>query len=273
MVQQDRVIELLSEHYGEFLDRRNIEIGFPGGFLNFGDWTGIPLKSRLTLEQRVDSQRAMYRSVLKLLGVKPSDVVLEIASGRGSGCVLALEEYNPAKIFGIDVMPIQVERAKKFNSDALDTYPNRLNYQVGSGMNIPYADNYFDKVFSVEAFLYFSDLNRCLSEICRVMRRPARLSVACVFATSSAVPSDDWLHLFDRSGVATGFAISDIISKLNDFGFTDVSSESIGRNVWFGYREWVAQNFDIEHPMPERWYQGYRAGLFDYYILSATLSS
>lgn len=273
MASPDDVVESLSKHYGDYLDRENIKIGFPGGFLNFGNWRGIPLGSRLSLEQRVDSQRAMYREVLASLNIEHDDVVLEIASGKGSGCVLALEEFNPAQISGIDIMPIQVERANRYNSDALAKYAGRISYKIGSGMDIPYGDDAFDKVFSVEAFLYFSDLDRCLNEICRVMRKPARFSAACVFATSSEVLSYDWLHLFDRSGVATGFAINDVTTKLSDFGFTEVVSESIGRHVWFGYKKWVEQELDIKNPMPERWYKGYKDGLFDYYLLTATLQN
>lgn len=38
--EQDETESLL-KHYGDYLDRENVQIGFPGGFLNFGYWNGI----------------------------------------------------------------------------------------------------------------------------------------------------------------------------------------------------------------------------------------
>lgn len=213
----------------------------------------------------------MYRTVLESLEIESTDSVLEIASGRGSGCVLALEEFSPAEICGIDILPRQIDRAKQSNAKALQEYGQRLKYQIGSAMDIPSPDNTFDKIFSVEAFIYFSDLDKCINEICRVMRKPAQFAASCVFATTRDIRPEDWLHLFDRSGVAQGFAVEDVTSKLVELGFTDVVSKPIGRYVWDGYREWVSQNFEIENPLPERWYKGYKEGLFDYYLLSAKL--
>lgn len=273
MTKEQNEIDALLEHYGDYLDRENVQIGFPGGFLNFGYWNGISPDPKMAKDQRLDSLRAMYRSVLASLEIEPGDSVLEIASGRGSGCVLALDEFRPAKICGIDILSRQVDRAKRYNANALRKYGDSLQYRVGSGMDIPYPANTFDKVFSVEAFIYFSDLDKFMNEICRVMRRPAKFAASCVFATSPEVRSEDWLHLFDRSGVAKGFAVQNVTSKLVEFGFSEVGSKPIGRHVWDGYREWVSQNFEIENPLPERWYKGYKKGLFDYYLLSAKLCS
>lgn len=266
-------ISPLEVHYGDYLERPDIKKGFPGGFLNLGYWKRISPNCQTSLEQRIESQREMYRIVLERLDIHQNDSVLEIASGRGVGCALALEEFDPARVCGVDIMPIQIERSKSCNADALRKYPDKLNYRVGTYYNIPHSNESFDKVFSVEAFGYFTDIDACMRELRRVSRRPAVFSTACVFATSSDIASEDWLHLFDRSGQATGFSASDVTTALAQHGFSDVNMETIGDSVWAEYREWTRKNFNIENPMPERWYRGYKEGLFDYYLISANLPS
>jgi len=266
---EDKIIKLLSRHYGDYLERKNVQIGFPGGFLNFGYWKGIDPRSGLSRESRLESQRDMYRTVLRSLNINSESFVLEVASGRGPGCVLALEEFEPAQVCGIDIMPKQIARAKISHAEYLREHSDVLNYRVGEATDIPYPNNTFDRVFSIEAILYFEDLHRFMQEVCRVMRTPGRFAVACVFATSTEVKSEDWLHLFDRSGLARGFAISEITDILSEYGFTDIQSERMGENVWFPYRQWVYHNFQIDNPMPNRWYRAYQDGLFDYYLVSA----
>lgn len=263
----------LDVHYGDYLEKPNIRKGFPGGYLNLGYWKRLLPNYQNSSEQRMESLREMYRVVLERLDIHENDSILEIASGRGVGCALALEEFGPAKVCGIDMMPIQIERSKSYNADALRNYADKLDYQIGTYSIIPYPNESFDKVFSVEAFVYFIDMDACMKELRRVSRRQAAFSTACVFATSSDIASEDWLHLFDRSGQATGFSIFDVTESLTKHGFSDINVEAIGDGVWADYREWTSNNFNIENPLPERWYQGYKEGLFDYYLISATITN
>ena len=58
---------------------------FAGGFINFGYWRGIPLDGELSVEQRISSQRQLYRLVLRALDVSSPDRILEVGCGLGLG--------------------------------------------------------------------------------------------------------------------------------------------------------------------------------------------
>lgn len=266
------VIQRLGQYYGDQLDRTGIHVGFPGGFLNIGYWKDVPLNVRLSTDDRVQSQIALYRQTLSRLSISPRDRLLEVACGRGRGCVLALDEFAPAEVHGVDIMPSQIARAKTENARQLARAPGRLVYQQSPAGALPYPDRYFDKIYTVEAFLYFGDLDVVMNELTRVMRRPGRVAITCVFATTTDVTADKWLHLFDESGVANAYAVSDVVGKMVSHGFKDVQTNAIGEYVWLGYKTWIEQS-ERNAATATSWYNGYKRGLFDYYTLTASLEN
>src|SRR5207237_7021689 len=50
-------------------------------------------------------------------------------------------------------------------------------YVWGSAEKIPWEENFFDKVLSVESFYYYADQDRALSELFRVMAPHGRLFI------------------------------------------------------------------------------------------------
>lgn len=262
------VIDQLQRYYGRPLEESGMSVAFPGSFVNLGYWQGIPLKY-LTEDDRVASQRAMYRRTLENLNIASTDRLLEVACGRGGGSALAFDEFQPAEVHGVDIVPSQVERAKRENLETVTRASGKLLYRQGSATSLPYPNRYFDKVLSVEAMLYFSDLDVFMSELARVTRRPARVALACVFATSSYISSDEWLSLFDESGIARGYSVTGVTNKLTEHGFIDVQAVSIGKDVWLGYKAWI-ESTTRSAITAQLWHQGYLDRLFDYYIIDAS---
>ena len=50
-------------------------------------------------------------------------------------------------------------------------------YVWGSAQQIPWEENFFDKVLSVESFYYYADQDRALSELFRVMAPHGRMFI------------------------------------------------------------------------------------------------
>ncbi|MGH3863844.1 hypothetical protein [Actinokineospora sp.] len=76
---------------------------FAGGFINFGFWQDLAADQPITVEQRVESQFALYRLVFERLGVGERDAVLEIGSGTGVGAAWAFTEFGPRELHGVDL--------------------------------------------------------------------------------------------------------------------------------------------------------------------------
>src|SRR5437879_9361035 len=68
------------------------------------------------------------------------------------------------QVVGVGVSDEMIRQARAASKD----FDNIL-YVWGSAQQIPWEENFFDKVLSVESFYYYPDQDRALSELFRVM--------------------------------------------------------------------------------------------------------
>ncbi|POX50965.1 SAM-dependent methyltransferase [Streptomyces sp. Ru71] len=245
---------------------------FAGGFINFGDWQGISLDRAPTTEDRIRSERNLYRRVLRALGPGAERArAVEVGCGIGLGAALALAEFSFAAVTGVDVHPDQLERAREVHADLLAREPERLRFVRGAAERMPFAGGEFDRLYSVEAAQHFLDLTAFARESARVLGPGGRLAV-----TSFFLPDDTGAKvtaLAERlDSFATGLdrphPLPALLDALRGAGLTDVRAESIGEHVWPGYDHFLAH---VELPVtwPRNFLGAYRDGLLDYYLITA----
>lgn len=242
---------------------------FAGNFINFGFWENPLSKDPISVAQRIESEKNLYRFVVNKLGISKDDKLLEIACGQGVGSSLAMAEFNPKEIHGIDFSKAQISRAKKVNSDIIQKHSERIFFQEGAAESIPYGPDSFEKIFSIEAIQHFENLEKFAKEAYRVLKPGGKLAVASFFGTSDrSNKSLATMIQTIKDGIdkATPIYQFEEILKLN--GFKNVEIESIGNHVWLGYDRWVAQG-DFKNSWTRNWYKGYQKGLIDYYLITA----
>ena len=71
---------------------------------------------------------------------------------------------RPGQVIGLDVSDEMIRRARANSKDH-----NNVMFVVGSAQRIPWGENFFGKVLSVESFYYYADQERALAELFRVM--------------------------------------------------------------------------------------------------------
>ncbi|GAA3987515.1 hypothetical protein GCM10022247_02260 [Allokutzneria multivorans] len=247
--------------YGE-VDLGSFEL-FSGNFINYGYWESVPLGREITLEERTRSQAALYRKVVSGLEVKKSDAVLEVGCGIAVGTELTLREFRPASLVGLDFSDAQLARARAVHGDLLDL-------REGDALKMPFEDNSFDKLYSVEAAQHFEDLGAFAAEAHRVLRPGGRLSLATFFATTEESPRE-LAKLIETIDDEIDFAvpIKRFCADLCDAGFAEVNVESIGDSVWLGFDTWVAQT-RYHDSWGRNWLEAYRRGLADYFVVTAS---
>jgi cyclopropane fatty-acyl-phospholipid synthase-like methyltransferase len=125
--------------YGEN-DLSSTEL-FSGHFINFGYWKNLTPGERISVEKRTESQANLYRTVLSRLQIDPSDVVLEVGCGIGVGAALALREFDPSAVWGLDYSQAQLDRARRVHAEILADQPDRLVFRQGSALALPYEDS------------------------------------------------------------------------------------------------------------------------------------
>jgi len=114
---------------------------------------------------------------IRLMQLEVGHRVLD--SGCGSGWatrILArLVADGPEKsgqVVGLDVSDEMVRMAR-----AASTEFDNVMYVWGSAEKIPWEENYFDRVLSVESFYYYADQDRALNELFRVLAPKGRLFI------------------------------------------------------------------------------------------------
>ncbi|WP_433267413.1 class I SAM-dependent methyltransferase [Actinosynnema sp. CS-041913] len=234
---------------------------FAGGFINFGYWDGIPLDGELTVEQRIASQEALYDVVLDALDIA-GQRVLEVGCGQGVGARLVLRR-EPELLRGIDLISEQVDRARAVNRD------ERVEFVLGSASDIPFADDSFDRLLSVEAAQHFEDLAGFARESARVLAPGGRLAVTTFFARhDDAGPALAELIETFATGLDLAHPIGRFTDDLRVAGFEDVRADSIGAHVWAGLDRWIAFG-EFRDRWDRNWIPATERGLADYYLVTA----
>ncbi|MEU3726956.1 methyltransferase domain-containing protein [Streptomyces sp. NPDC031705] len=244
---------------------------FCGGFINFGYWKAVDLEGPLSEGDRLRSERDLYRHVLDAAAPRGGRAV-EVGCGLGLGCALALEEYGPAGITGVDVHPQQLQRARDVNAALLEAEPHRLRFVLGAAESLPLDSGRFDCLYSVEAAQHFPDLAAFARETARVLRPGGRVAVASFFTVDGApAPADRLAGLLQTfaSGLDIARSVGQLADAFTDAGLVGVRTVSIGAEVWPGWDGWLARHWE-----PGTWPRNFRAAweqrLLDYYLVTAT---
>jgi ubiquinone/menaquinone biosynthesis C-methylase UbiE len=112
---------------------------------------------------------SIAEQTIRLMDLKAGERVLDLGCGSGWATrILARMVGEGAggagQVVGIDVSDEMIRRARAQSRD----FDNIL-YVWGSAAEIPWQENYFNKVLSIESFYYYADQDVALRELFRVM--------------------------------------------------------------------------------------------------------
>lgn len=132
----------------------------------FANPQGVVGKLAGFLMQAKDKNQSSW--VISNSRIKPNAKVLEIGYGPGLGIESASGFAYEGFTAGIDISNVMLMQASKRNAENISK--GKIKLLQGNVNEIPFEDNYFDMVFSVNTMNYWEDLQQALKEIKRVLK-------------------------------------------------------------------------------------------------------
>jgi tocopherol O-methyltransferase len=124
--------------------------------------------------------------------------ILDVGCGIGGSSLYLAEKFG-ARVTGITLSPVQAARAKeRARAAGLEA---RADFQVANALEMPFADNSFDLLWSLESGEHMPDKVKFLQECHRVLKPGGKLIFVtwCHRPTTATTPltADEQKHLQD----------------------------------------------------------------------------
>lgn len=151
--------------------------------------------------------------VAELAKLKPSDLVLDVGCGLG-GTARHLADIYKCHITGIDLTDEYISVGKKLTE--LVGLSDRVELCQGSALEIPFADERFDIVWTEHVQMNITDKYRFYSEIARVLKPGGRLLFHDVYRGTGNAPyyPAPWAENESISSLATEAEAYSIIEQV-----------------------------------------------------------
>jgi len=114
---------------------------------------------------------------LRHMNLRPGERVLDLGCGSGwaTRLIARLVADGPegfGQVVGVDISDEMIRQARAASKEF-----DNVMYVWGSATQIPWEENFFDKMLSVESFYYYPDQDRALAELFRVMAPKGRMFI------------------------------------------------------------------------------------------------
>jgi len=151
-----------------------------------------------TLNHRLswNIDRSWRRKAIKALEpYKPQDI-LDIATGTGDFAIMAAQMLAPTRLVGTDIsegmMNVGREKVKQLGLEDV------ISFEREDCLNLSYAENSFDAVTAAFGIRNFANLDKGLSEMCRVLRPGGHLSIV-ELTTPPHFPMKQLFHVYSHT--------------------------------------------------------------------------
>ena len=124
---------------------------------------------------------SFYFKKLSLWAIKQTTIsgnyrILEIGYGGGSTIKNLLALNKNLEIHGIDISKESYRTAQRVHSDSIRK--GSVQLKIGNVENMPYQNNYFDRVFAIQTHIFWKDIKKSFQEVYRVMSSNSTLIIA-----------------------------------------------------------------------------------------------
>jgi ubiquinone/menaquinone biosynthesis C-methylase UbiE len=109
------------------------------------------------------------------LNLLDNDSILELGHGNCVHLAYVLQQKKNLTYHGLDISELMNKEAKRINQQFIDRQQAAFN--LYDGLNIPFTDSYFDRVFTVNTIYFWTDPEFLMSELYRVIKPKRMLNI------------------------------------------------------------------------------------------------
>jgi ubiquinone/menaquinone biosynthesis C-methylase UbiE len=242
---------------------------FKGKYINFGLWSN-PNAVNFDTNQRIKASESLYRKIAEMACLDKESTVVDVGCGIGFGAEFLMNQYEPKMLVGLDFTPQQIYRAETYHKSALNRFSHeRFKFIVGDATKMPFPDNSFSHIVSIEAAQHFPSIEKFIQESCRVLKPEGRLVFTTFFVTSLEGREALETLLPDYRVQCSDVLVEEVTSTLQK-NLQRVEVKSIGKQVWPGLENWL-KKIGYGKQWTMLWPALYRANYIDYFVFQAEL--
>ena len=110
----------------------------------------------------------MTKHAIESLNLDANDVVLELGHGNCGHLPFLMNQADNLKYFGLEISELMQQEAIKSNQSYLKN--NSADFRLYNGTEIPFDNESFDKIFTVNTLYFWQNSDFLLNEIYRVLK-------------------------------------------------------------------------------------------------------
>ena len=151
-----------------------------------------------TLNHRLswDIDRGWRRKAIQQLAPYEPQTMLDIATGTGDFAIMAAQMLKPQQLVGADISEGMMDIGrKKVKAQGLDKI---ISFAKEDCLALNYDDASFDAVTAAFGIRNFADLDKGLSEMCRVLKPGGHLSIV-ELTTPVSFPMKQLFHIYSHT--------------------------------------------------------------------------
>ncbi|MFA5668905.1 MAG: class I SAM-dependent methyltransferase [Balneolaceae bacterium] len=114
-----------------------------------------------------DTNIGMTMQTVKALSLAENDVVLEIGHGNAKHVAQIFNIQNKLTYTGLDISPLMYQEATKVNAELIEQ--KKANFMLSEGTTLPFPDEFFTKIFTVNTIYFWNNPEAMISELYRVL--------------------------------------------------------------------------------------------------------
>ena len=135
-------------------------------------------QGRKMLERMNEAHRQITDWALDGAGILPESDgnILDIGFGGGAALKNLEDRFPKTTLYGIDVSETAVDAATDYNRDAV--IEGRMRLRQGEVSDLPYGDDMFSLILSVESYFFWPDFAEDVKGIARILKSGGSLLIA-----------------------------------------------------------------------------------------------